>query len=201
MISFKTKEDTLPSVLIILAILIALAAAVYWALFPVPDIASVAKASNEQQFQLRRQIRNEEQDADLSRAQIGARLWNGDSNHVGADVLALVTTSTSLNNVKLAAFRPLKQVDLNGVVQLPYTVQLSGPFSGPDDKGVRAVMRNLDDSKSKVVLNSVQINSSEENAGAVTATLGISAYIATDPLIASNIPQGGKSHAEVHQTK
>jgi hypothetical protein len=62
-------------------------------------------------------------------------------------------------------------------------------------------MRDLDSKHSNVVLRSVQVNSSEEVAGTVTATLGISAYITADPLIAANIPKGGPNNAAVHKEK
>jgi hypothetical protein len=59
-------------------------------------------------------------------------------------------------------------------------------------------MQSLDRTDNKVVLRSVQLSASEEVTGAVTSTLGISAYITVDPEIAANIGSGGGQNAKVH---
>jgi len=193
MINFKTKEDVLPSSLILFSLIAIVATVLFVVFVPAPSAEAVRRASSLTTNELLTQILDERQQADVARSAIGPRLWKGDANHVGADVLALVTASTQQNQVKLSAFRPQRTVDLGGVIELPYTIQLSGSYAG-----VRAVTENIDAKNSKVVLRSIQVNASEEVAGTVTSTLGISAYITDDPDIAANITTQGVSNAEVH---
>jgi hypothetical protein len=54
--------------------------------------------------------------------------------------------------------------------------------------GVRNVMKALDAQDSKVVLRSIQVSSSEDAGSEVTVTLGLSAYVPSDPLL---LPNGG----------
>jgi hypothetical protein len=193
MISFKTKEDLLPSVLIILSSVAIIGILVFSLLFPVHSPAAIRQQATTDQNQIIDKIEHDKKDADSARAAIGPRLWKGDENHVGASVLALVTSFTAKNGVKLTAFRPQRTANLGGVLELPYTLQLAGPYPG-----IRAVMQSLDRTDNKVVLRSVQLSASEEVTGAVTSTLGISAYITVDPEIAANIGSGGGQNAKVH---
>jgi hypothetical protein len=187
MISFKTKDDTVPSVLIIFSIVAIVGVLLYSVLLPVPTVESMAASLNTQQRLLVSQNLVDEKQANIARAAVGTRLWHGDENHVGADVLAKVTASTENNNVKLTAFRPQRTDDLGGIVELPYTLQLTGPYPG-----IRAVMRDLDANGSKVVLRSVEVTASEEVTGSVTSTLGISAYISSNPSMSASTVESGQ---------
>ena len=185
MISFKTRADILPSTITLLAILILCGALLYTLLVPLPQYSSIdavrtvkrAKMTNDILFYQKRQ--NE------ALAAISPRVWNGTTNHVIASVLALVTSNSDRQAVKLTAFRPQRTQDLDGVTELPFTIQLAGSYPA-----IRQVMRTLDSGGNKVVLRSVQVNASEQITNSVTATLGISTYIATPELTASSDQRG-----------
>jgi Tfp pilus assembly protein PilO len=193
MISFKSKEDSLPSALILLSIVIVIGVIAYVLFFPAPNVQVVNRQELTKQRNLERSIQVDQEEAKEARAAIAPRLWKGDENHVGASVLALVTNTTLQDGVKLTAFRPQRTVDLQGVTELPYVIQLSGPYSG-----IRAVMHTLDSSDSKIVLQSAEVNASEEVTGSVTSSVGICAFITTDPLIIASIPDKGGQNEEVH---
>ncbi len=182
MISFKTSEDAVPSTLIVLSAIIVVGFLVYCLLYPVPDPSSVSQNAASQISLIKASTEKDQQLANVARSAISARVWTGDQNHIGTSVLGLVTDTTAANGVKLTAFRPQRSIALDGAVELPYSVQLSGPYPG-----VRSVMQALDSHTSRVVLKSVQVSASEEVTGSVTSTLVISAYMTNDPTIAANV--------------
>ena len=172
MISFKTKEDVLPSSLILLSLVILTAALIYTLLIPDPTTAAVISSRHATIRTVTNDILYSQKRSDEASAAIEPRLWTGTPNHVSAAVLALVNESATGETLDMTAFRPQRSQDLDGVTELPFSVQLSGSFTG-----IRQVIRQIDGPKSKVVLRSVQVNASEEAQGTVTATLVISAYI------------------------
>jgi hypothetical protein len=186
MISFKTQKEAIPSVVILVSLAIIVLVPALSALYPVMSAATASTMAKAQRNHLFTEILIERKEASQASAAVGAHLWKGDSNHVASQVMGVITNDALANQVKLTAFRPQRAIDLNGVSEQPYTVQLAGQYSG-----IRAIMRDLDDSKSKIVLRSVQLNSSEETTGTVTATLGISAYITSDPQMAGVAAEGG----------
>ena len=64
---------------------------------------------------------------------------------------------------------------LDGVTELPISVQISGPYNE-----VRSVAATLDSGTSRIALRSMQIAASDSASSAVTVTLGISAYLPTN---------------------
>jgi hypothetical protein len=174
MISFKTREDYLPSSLMLISIVLLLGCLIYMIVVPAPTTAGDVISRNAKINTVTSDILYSRKRANEARAAVVPKLWTGSSNHVSAAVLALITANTSQNSLKLTAFRPQRTVDLDGVTELPYTVQLAGTFAD-----IRDVMRSLDAGNSKVVLRSVQVNASEEVTNTVQATLVISAYIAS----------------------
>jgi Tfp pilus assembly protein PilO len=100
-------------------------------------------------------------------------------------VLDTVTNIVKANSLKLNAFRPQQVVSLDGLNELPYAVQVTGTYSG-----IRALLVALDRDKSTIVLKSVQMTSSQDTNNTITASLNISAYIASSDAAGN----GGDSH-------
>ena len=180
MINFKNQDDVVPSTLILLSILIMAATLIYMVAVPAPSATGIKKTS---QHVYMKQITDAKAASHTARAAIAPRIWSGDADTVSASVLALLTDQASKSAIKLGAFRPQRATPLSGITEFPYIVQVSGSYTG-----VRNVMKALDAPDSKVVLRSVQVSSSEDAGAEVTVTLGLSAYVPSDPLL---LPNGG----------
>lgn len=182
MISFRRREDIVPSALILLAIVLLTGTLLYMLLVPPPSVAGQVAVREQAKQQLQRETVQAKQQARQAQAALGTRLWRGDADTISAAILALLTEQTHQHALKLGAFRPLRPQVLSGITELPFSVQISGPYPR-----VQAVMAALDAANTSVALRSVQIAASDETTDAVTATLGVSAYIAS--------PVTGSAHA------
>jgi hypothetical protein len=191
MISFKTKEDFLPSTLILLSLVVLTGALVFMLLVPEPSTADIVSNRKATIRKLSEDVLYSKHRADEARNAVEPRLWMGSQNHVSAAVLGLVTASSTEASLKLTAFRPQRTVDLDGITELPFTVQISGTFAD-----IRQVMRSLDGPHSRVVLCSVAVNASEEVTNTVQATLVISAYVASPTSQASTTEANGNDNAQ-----
>ncbi len=188
MINFKQPEERTPSALILLSIAILAGTLLYMVFVPAPSAAGIAKGREIS----RRKIQSEISDAQTRtlqmRKETQGRIWPGDAELVTSQVLARLTDQANQRSLKLAAFRPQKMQPLQGVTELPYNVQLAGPYPV-----VRAMIQSLDAPQSRLVLRSIQIASSEAASSAVVATLGLSAYIRSEEAPPQNGKNGGRS--------
>ena len=174
MISFRRREDIAPSALILLSIILLTGTLLYMLLVPPPSVAGQVAAREQAMQQLQRETADAKRQARQAQAALGSRLWHGDSDTISAAVLALLTEQTRQHALKLGAFRPQRPQALSGVTDLPISVQITGPYPR-----VQAVMAALDAPNTSVALRSAEIAASDETSDAVTATLGVSAYIAS----------------------
>lgn len=179
MFDFQKKEHVLPSALILLAIVAMTVAALYDILVPSPG----GPAAGHSRVMARRKLADDMFIAKISETKaknaLEPKLWQGDPNTVAAGVLAQLTTQANRHALTLGAFRPERSVSLGIITEMPYSVQVTGPYPS-----IRAVLSALDAANSKVILRSVQLAASEQSSNVVSATLGVSAYLATDPLVA-----------------
>jgi hypothetical protein len=180
MIDFKQKDKVVPSALIVIALVIMAGATVFDRLFPVPAGAAVGTHHSLTRRTMSKDTKMAETDGEKARKALMPKLWQGNSENVSAGVLALLTNASNQHSLKLGAFRPQRPQPLGAITELPYTVQVNGPYPG-----IRTVMTSLDATNSKIVLRSAQIASSEQGTNAVSATLGVSAYLAADPSLVS----------------
>ena len=193
MINFSSREDVLPSILILLSIAMLAGTLAFRLIVPIPTSRALTHAHVLANRVLLSQFTTAKQRAVTAGAAIEPRLWLGNSDVVSANVLALVTNAARSQALTLAAFRPQRAQALDGIAEIPYSVQVTGTYSG-----IRGLMNTLDSDNSKVVLRSVQIASSEEAGGAVTASIGLSVFIPSDPdvIAASSSTHGrGGKHA------
>ena len=178
MINFRQRDEVVPSALILLSIFLLAATLAFMLLVPKPSLAGLARGRERGRRQILREIIDTRTRTRQDQAALAPRLWPGDANSVSSAVLALLTHQTRQHGLKLGDFRPQRPLALDEVTELPFSVQVSGPFPK-----VQAVMGALDAGRSRVVLRAVQVASSEETSDVVTATLGLSAYIASDPAL------------------
>lgn len=179
MISFRRPEEIVPSFLILLSLLILAGTLAYIIAVPKPRVTGSGGLSGRTQQRLRDDIALTQKQERLASAAIRPRLWHSDPQSVTATVLAQMTAQTGQHSVKLTAFRPERSTAFDSVTEMRFDAQLSGSYPG-----IQAVMAALDARGSKVVLRAVQLASSQEADHSVTATLGLSAFIANDPEIA-----------------
>jgi hypothetical protein len=180
MIDFKQKDRVVPSAMVVIALVIMAGATVFDRLSPVPGPASMSTHHSLTRRTMTKDTKMAETDGEAARKALIPKLWQGKPDIVSAGVLALLAKASNLQSLKLGAFRPQRAQPLGAITELPYTVQINGPYPG-----IRAVMASLDASGSKIALRSAQITSSEQGTNAVSATLGVSAYLAADPSLAA----------------
>ncbi len=173
MIGFKTPEERLPSGLILAAIALLIGSLGFMLFVPRPSVAGLAKGKDKRRQNMTDEIDQAKKRSAESSAAATARLSVGDPERLTAQTLARLTQEARARGLTLGAFRPQRVKPLPGMTELPFALQLSGPFPA-----VRAFATELDRPGSKLVLRSVQLAASSGESSVVTATLGISAFIA-----------------------
>lgn len=171
MINFKRRDDILPSSLILAAILLLLGTLLYMVLVPVPSAAGMAKGRTLSRNKITDEISKAKTRANELEKANKAYLWNDTADGVTAKVLNTITAQAKSKSLKMAAFRPQRPQALETLTELPFSVQISGPYPA-----VRAVISTLNTPKSKIALKSIQIASADGASSAVTATIAFSAY-------------------------
>jgi len=178
MISFQRREDVVPSVLVILSILVLACTLAYMLLIPKPSAAGSARAWTSSRRRIADDIADTRRQARLAQMTVRPRLWRGDPEAVTATILAQLTGQTGKHLLKLTAFRPERPQVFEEVTEVRFDIQVAGPYAG-----VHYLLGALDAPGSKIVLRSVQIAPAAAAANAVTATLGLSAFVVSDPAL------------------
>lgn len=187
MINFRNKDEAFPSVLIAFSIVVLFGSLLALLFLKPPTVAGVATKRQRSIAALRREILALETRAKEAEASVGNRLWKGDGEAVTAAVLGQLTRQANQSGVQLTAFRPQKLQRLDGVAELPFSVQVTGSYPK-----VRALVAALDASTSKLVLRSFQFASTDGASNAVTATLGVSSYFLPPATLEVAPVKGGK---------
>lgn len=182
MINFQRREDVMPSALIVFSILVLAGTLAYMILVPKPSLAVSARAGTSSRRRMVDDIADTRKQAHRTRAAVKPRLWQGDPEAVTATILAQLTASTGKRSLKLLAFRPDRTQPFDEITELRFEAQVSGPYAG-----IHSLMDSLAAPGSKVALRSAQMTVSQTAGSTVMATLGLSAFIATDPSLASPV--------------
>ena len=178
MISFRRPEDVVPSFLILLSLLILAGTLAYMLVVPKPHVTGSTGLSARTKRRMVDDIALTRKQERVANAAIRPRLWHSDPQSVTATVLAQMTSLAGRHSSKLTAFRPERSQVFDSVTELRFDAQLTGTYPG-----IHAIMAELDARGSKVVLRAVQIASSQEADNTVTATLGLSGYLVSDPTL------------------
>ena len=192
MINFSRKEDVLPSSLIVLSVLLLAATLAYMLLAPKPSTAATSR-NGASRRRMVDDIADTRRQARQTRAAVLPRLWQGNPEAVTGRILAQMTTLTGKNSLKLLAFRPGRSQVFDEVTELRFDAQLSGSYAK-----LHALMDALDAPGSKIALRSVQMTSSQAAGNTVSATLGLSAFVATDPTLVSVPPKKAADGTNQH---
>ncbi|MDX1931445.1 MAG: type 4a pilus biogenesis protein PilO [Capsulimonadales bacterium] len=187
MFDFKNKEQQLPSLLSAVAICLLAATFLYMILVPPPNVAGIAKGRVRSRQQLETEIARAKERSAAAEATIRKRLRTGDPNTVLAGALAQLNERTRKYKLTMAAFRPQRPRVLDQVTELPWTVQVSGPYPS-----VVAFLAATDRTETRMVLRTAQISAADGATGQVTALLGLSVYV-TDEKRTAALPTGEKN--------
>ena len=109
---------------------------------------------------------------DKSLASIQARLWTDPDDRIAPKTLKIVTDLAQTHTVKMSAFRPQKETAAGALMILPFFVTIEGPFPA-----VANYLKDFEENQQTLIVNNVQIASSDQNTHTVTASLEVSAYI------------------------
>jgi hypothetical protein len=185
MISFQRREDIAPSVLMVFSILVLAGTLAYMLLVPKPSAAQNTRAATSSRRRMVDDIAETRHQTRVARMAIQPRLWHGDPEFVTATALALLTRQTEKRSLKLTSFRPDRSQEFADVTELRFDVQVAGPYAG-----LHSLLAAQDARGSKLVLRSVQITASQAAGSTVTASLGLSAFVA-GPALVSPAGSGG----------
>jgi Tfp pilus assembly protein PilO len=179
--------------MILAAIVMLLGTLLYMLLVPTPSTAGLAKGRDLSRRKITKEIETARQRANELEKANQAYLWSDTAESVTASVLNDITAQARRKSLKMTAFRPQRPQTLETLTELPFSVQLSGPYPA-----VRDVVAALDTPQSKIALRSLQMASSDGGSSAVTATLAFSAYtvLPKKPATKSStqpVPGGGKN--------
>ena len=184
--NFKNPQEAGPSAVLLAALLILAGSLAVVLLVPTPTVVGKEKDKAATRKQIQDQIEATQMKGQQARAQAANRLWQGDPDTITAAVLARLTQEANGRKLKLSAFRPQRIQNLPELSELPFSVQVSGAYPS-----VHAFAATLDALGSKLALRSLQLASSDANSNAVTATLGISAFIPALPSTSPTPTKGG----------
>ncbi len=186
MINLRSREDRSASVLILLSILILSGSLIYVLAVPEPSAAGMAKGRTLSRLKIEQEIEAITRRSQEVRAAVKRRTWQGEVESVTALVLQRLTAQANQRSLKITAFRPLKGQVIEGMTELPFSVQITGAFPN-----VSAMLKGLDAPDTKIALRSVQIAASDGVSSQVTATLGLSVYIEAAAPSKPAVPSGG----------
>lgn len=170
MINFKNKDEVLPSALIVFSIVVLLGSLI--ALLVLKPDSGLARGRNRSRLTIQREITLATQGTVDATVRARPRLWEGDADVVTASVLAQLTRQANQQALILTAFRPQKNQQLDGVSELPFSVQVAGSYAK-----VRAFVASLDAAGSKVAVRSFQFASTDGATDTVTANVTFSAFV------------------------
>lgn len=186
MINFRSREDRSASILILLSILILFGSLIYVLAVPEPSAAGMAKGRTLSRQKIEQEIEAITRRSQEVRAAVKRRTWQGEVESVTALVLQRLTAQANQRSLKITAFRPLKGQVIEGMTELPFSVQITGAFPN-----VSAMLKGLDAPDTRIALRSVQIAASDGVSSQVTATLGLSVYVEAAALSKPAVPSGG----------
>ena len=170
MISFRTKDDQIAAGLLIIGIVL-LTASLVWMLLPLPSVAGLANGKTRTKQTIEQQTNAAKQENAALFQQVDPLLWTGSTEDIGPKALASVTTLALNRHLKVSAFRPQKTVDMNGLLQVPFTASISGTFAD-----AALFVRDLQNTKYKLAVSLVQLTAADGTSDAVTGTVNVVAY-------------------------
>jgi Tfp pilus assembly protein PilO len=162
---------------VLLGLAVALLAVALAVVLFVPRPTTNGLAGRLQRDTLRAQIAIK--DAKKSSADAEARVkettWTGDPKQIPPAALAKVSTLATQRGLKLVAFRPQRTNEAGVFRQLPFLVTVEGPYPS-----ITKFCQDIDQPSSRLAVDLIQIASADAASNAVTASVGLVAYVNED---------------------
>ncbi|AIE87572.1 type 4a pilus biogenesis protein PilO [Fimbriimonas ginsengisoli] len=174
MINFRDRQDMLPSLITVSAIVVlagTLAFGIYNNTHPLSSTKAVADAKRDLRMTKTNIGKAIEAIAEKNKA-IDAATWSGKPQEIGTQVLKQVTALAKKNGVKLGNVRPQRGINVDALTTLPYLVTVQGSYPA-----VLAFEREIDQLGNRLAVNLIQISASDANSDQVTANIGVVAYL------------------------
>jgi Tfp pilus assembly protein PilO len=111
-------------------------------------------------------------EADRLDAEIAAKVWPLPTQEVGPAALARATEFAGRRNVKLSAFRPQRQQEVDGLSMLPFSMVVEGRYPQ-----VLEFVQELENPASRLSVVLVQVAGADGATDTVTATIGVAAFV------------------------
>jgi len=172
MINFRDRDDFLPSLVSVSALVVIAGTALFMVLVPKPTTASLTKKLADAKKPLLNKISISHHDTDESNQYLANRTWTGDAEQIGTTSLRKINAIAQKNGVKIPVFRVQREDTANNVDTQPYLISVEGPFLG-----VLGFERELDVSENKLGVENIQISSTDPNSDHVTANINVIAYL------------------------
>lgn len=188
MINFHKEEERVPSILIVLSLLILLGALIYMVAIPKPSVAGIVKGREKSKRRVQDDIKKTYAQLETTEKIVRPRLWKEEGEAITPLILAQLTQQATAQKLRISAFRPQRLQVLDGVTEVPYSVYVNGSYTA-----VLALLKGLDAPKSKVILRSTQISSSDPKTSTVTAVIGVSVYHESAEVVVAPTKQEGKN--------
>lgn len=170
---FGNPDERVPNLMIAGAALVMLVAACYDRFAPAPDARTVAAGRVRSRNQIQQDIDNAKTSLAEAEAAVKPRVWTGEIESVTAAALSQLTTGAQARKITLTAFRPQKPRTVETLTEVSFSVQVSGPYLAVLD-----FVRSLEKPGGRMALRSLQSASADAATDAVTATIGLVAYVA-----------------------
>ena len=88
----------------------------------------MATQSAKKKAQLVTETEQAKESAKSANAATQAQIWEGDPENVEARALAELTNHAAAGKLQMSAFRPEKTIAVNGLLEVPFNVQVAGPY-------------------------------------------------------------------------
>lgn len=167
----STKKIAVWNTLLVLSMATMVLAVLYDRFVPYPRFATTGRAIADQENRIRQQSNALYEDFRESTDYLESRLWTGDEKLVGPRAMSIATRLSEKHQIKLSAFRPQKSIQEGTLVRLPFVVSLEGSYPQ-----VVAWVRDIESPSNKLVVNVVQIASTDGASSAVNAVVNVWAF-------------------------
>jgi len=158
--------------MLVVGVLLMAATLVYSKLVPAPDAKAAVDKQDHDVLEYKKDAKNKTVEAANRLASIQTRLWSDSDDVIAPKTLKILTDLAATHGLKVSSFRPQKETAAGALMILPFFVSLDGPFPN-----VGAYLRDFEEHQQSLIVNNVQIASSDQNTHAVSASIEVSAYI------------------------
>jgi len=172
MINFRDRDDFLPSLVSVSALIVIAGTALFMVLVPKPTTAGMSQKLLAAKKPLLTKIAISHQDTDNANQYLANRTWTGDAEQITTTSARKANDIAQKRGVKISVFRPQRDDKEDNVNVIPFLLTVDGPFPS-----VLAFERDLDVEENKLGISNVQISSSDPNSDHVTANINVVAYL------------------------